>query len=447
MQPVGLVGITGLGVDRPFFRDALEATGITPRIDAREEYKTAPNLFTETSYTDAHREQDATMLAEQFAQFTQGIADGRGLSQDAVQNLLAQGPFEAANAVEAGLIDELKYRDEAYDRIRELAGEEGELLYLGRYLRRAGRLHDQGPRVALIHGSGPLMRGQTRFDPLLGEVSMGAETVSKAFRDAMDDEEVVAIIFRIDSPGGSAIASETILREVNRARENGIPVIVSMGGVAASGGYYVAMGADHIMAQPGTLTGSIGVFAGKPVFTEALWERLGINWESLQTSENAGLWSPLHDVTPNQQEQVAELLDGWYEQFTTNVAEHRGMAPGTAEQWAKGRVFLGEEALDLGLVDSLGGYPDAIDVARELAELDEDEPVEIREFPPPKSLEQMLVELFVGKPPEHSEEPVTSVRSLRDYVERTREMGRMLREMGVVSPGGAYYAPVSPGIK
>ena len=447
VQPGGMLALTGLGVDRPFLGGALDAVGIAPRIDAREEYKTAPNMFTETSYTQEHREQDGAMLVAQFAQFTQGIADGRGLSESAVRNLLAQGPFEAANAVEAGLVDELKYRDEAYDRIRELAGEDGELLYLGRYLRRAGRLHDQGPRVALIHGSGPLMRGQTRFDPLLGEVSMGAETVSKAFRDAMDDEEVVAIIFRIDSPGGSVVGSETIFREVNRAREEGIPVIVSMGGVAASGGYYVAMGADHIMAQPGTLTGSIGVFSGKPVFTEAFWDRLGINWEGLQTSDNAGLWSMLHDVSPEQQERVAELLDGWYDRFTTNVAEHRGMPPGTAADWAKGRVFMGEEAMDLGLVDSIGGYPEAIQTARELAGLAPDEPVEIKEFPPPKSPEQMLMELFIGKPPEHSEEPVTSVRSLRDYVERTREMGRMLREMGVVSPGGAYYAPISPGMR
>lgn len=444
VQPAGLLALTGLGVDRPFLSGALETAGIAARVDAREEYKTAPNVFTETGYTQAHREQDAALLEARFAQFVQGIAGGRALSETAVRELAAQGPFQAASAVEAGLADGLKYRDEAYDRIRELAGEDGELLYLGRYLQRAGRLHDRGPRVALVHASGVLMRGPHGFDPLLGEIRMGAETVSKAFRDAMADDRVVAILFRIDSPGGSVVGSETIHREVNRAREQGIPVIASMGGAAASGGYYVAMGADHIVAQPGTVTGSIGVFTGKPVFTDAFWERLRINWEGLQTSDNAGLWSPLHDVTPAQQERVAGLLDGWYEQFTTNVAEHRGMAPGSVGEWAKGHVFMGEEALELGLVDSIGGYPEAIRVVRELAGLVENEPIEIREFPPPKSMETMLMELFFGKPPEHSEEPVASTRALREYVERTRDMGRVLRELGVVSPGGAYYAPVFP---
>ncbi|MFP4191072.1 MAG: S49 family peptidase [Candidatus Hydrogenedentota bacterium] len=447
VQPGGLVALTGLGVDRPFLSGALETVGIAPRFDTREEYKTAPNMFTEPGYTQAHREQDAAILMAQFAQFTQGISDGRGLSEDAARNLVAHGPFQAATAAEAGLIDGLKYRDEAYDRIRELAGENGELLYLGRYLQRTGRLHDQGPRVALIHASGLLMRGPNGFDPLLGEITMGAETVAKAFRDAMNDDEVAAILFRIDSPGGSVVGSESIHREVNRAREKGIPVIAAMGGVAASGGYYVAMGADHIVAQPATVTGSIGVYTGKPVFTNAFWERLRVNWDGLQTSDNAGLWSPLHDVTSTQQERVAELLDGWYEQFTSNVAEHRGMAPGAAAEWAKGRVFMGEEALDLGLVDSMGGYPEAIRVARELAGLAEDEPIEIKEFPPPKSLDTMLLELFVGKPPEHSEEPAASTRALREYVERTREMGRLLRELGVVSPGGAYYAPVPQAIR
>jgi protease IV len=183
---------------------------------------------------------------------------------------------------------------------------------------------------------------------------MGAETVSKAFRQAVDDAKVSAIIFRIDSPGGSYVASDTIWRETVRAREKGVPVIVSMGNMAGSGGYFVAMAADKIVAQPGTITGSIGVFAGK-MLTSELWEKLGVTWDEIHTSKNATFWTGTHDYTPEQWALFQNFLDQIYEDFTSKVADGRKIPKEKVLEIAKGRIWSGEDALKIGLVDELGG--------------------------------------------------------------------------------------------
>ena len=258
LQPSGDVGLTGLVAESPFVKGTLDKLGIVPRFGARGEFKTAVNMFTERHFTEKHREATARIVASWFGQIVHGISEARKLPEADVRALVDRAPLSAQQALEAHLVDGLAYRDEVYAKL-EGGGEKPTRLPLLRYLGRAGPPPETGDTVALIHGVGTVQRGKSGIDPLSGDVSMGSETVSAAFRSAVDDADVKAILFRIDSPGGSYVASDTIWREVSRARAAGKPVVVSMGNVAASGGYFVAMPADRIVAQPGTITGSIGV--------------------------------------------------------------------------------------------------------------------------------------------------------------------------------------------
>ncbi|HEX8821537.1 MAG TPA: S49 family peptidase, partial [Archangium sp.] len=276
LQPSGDLSLLGPAIETPFARDALAKLGVKPRIGKRHEYKNAANTYTEQTYTPEHREATERFLTSLFGQMVKGVAEGRKLSEDEVKAAIDAAPLLGKQAVDAKLVDGLLYRDEVYAKVKQEAGEGARLLFLDKYLERAGRPNTKGPTVALIYGAGGISRGQSQTNPMSGEVTMGSETVAAAFRKAVEDSRVKAIVFRVDSPGGSYVASDTVRREVQRAREKGKPVIVSMGTYAASGGYFVAMDADKIVAQPGTLTGSIGVYGGKMVTAE-FWEKLGVN--------------------------------------------------------------------------------------------------------------------------------------------------------------------------
>ncbi|MCE2487394.1 MAG: S49 family peptidase, partial [Desulfurellaceae bacterium] len=263
IQPSGGVGLTGLMFESVFFQGTLEKLGIEPRFGVRGKYKNAVNLYTQRQYTPPHKEAVQGLMESQFGQLVDGIAESRSLDQDTVRALMSSGPFLAQDALQAKLVDGLAYRDEVHQTLAERIGQEAERLSLFIYLDRAGRPHTEGDTIALIYGVGTVQSGKTSFDPVFGGPVMGADTVSAAFRRAIDDTEVRAIVFRVDSRGGSPLASDTIWRETMRAKQAGKPVIVSMGNVAGSGGYFVAMAADKIVAQPGTITGSIGVFGQK----------------------------------------------------------------------------------------------------------------------------------------------------------------------------------------
>ena len=261
LQPTGCLGLTGLIMEQPFLRGALDKLGVTPRLDRREEYKNAVNTFTEHGYTEPHRESVQQIMESVFSQIVEGIADARDLSEEQVRGLVDKGPLLAQEALDAGLVDGLLYRDEVYEQVKKGAGGATPITSGSTWRGQAGP-HAKGAAVALIYGVGPVMRGASGYSPAFGP-TMGSDTVTAAFRTAIKDNNVKAIIFRVDSPGGSAVASDTIWRETVRAREAGKPVIVSMGNLAGSGGYFVAMAADKIVAQPGTLTGSIGRFRGE----------------------------------------------------------------------------------------------------------------------------------------------------------------------------------------
>ena len=423
LQQSGDVNLTGLRLESPFVRGTLGKLGLEPRFDHRYEYKSAKNALTETEYTEAHREVSQALLDSFHDVMTADLAAGRGMAAEEIEGLMAGGPFFGREAVEAGLVDQLAYRDEAYDAIREAAGEEAELLYLGAYLKRAGRPHKKGETVALIYGVGNVVRGDQEFSPMSGATNLTSGRVSAAFRAAIDDEDVRAIVFRVDSGGGSYVASDTIYRETLRAKQAGKPVIVTMGNVAGSGGYFVAMAADKIVAQPSTITGSIGVLGGK-FLSQEMWSKVGLSWDWVESSDNGSMWTGLEDYSEEEWARFQAWLDRVYEDFTTKVAEGRGLPLDTVRQIAKGRVWTGAQAKEIGLIDEVGGLDVALRLAREAAGLEPDADIRLRLFPRPKSPLQSLLD----EGPASSEATTALVRAL----EEVRPALRLARRLGLI---------------
>ena len=392
LQPSGDVGLTGLATEQPFIKGTLDLLGIGVQMDHRHEYKNAMNLFTETGFTDAHREASEAFVESMTEQMVLGIAQARRTTPEAVRDIIDRGPFLALSAQTEGLVDRLAYWDEVRDLVKNEYGIDAEWLDMGDYLKRIDeKPFSEGPKVALIYGVGPVHRGKSDYDPLSASVTMGASTLTSAFRSAVNDKDVHAILFRIDSPGGSYVASDAIWREVARARKADKPVIVSMGGVAASGGYFVAMNADKIVAQPGTITGSIGVLAGKFVTTE-FWKRLGMTWDTAQVGENALIWGTGAEFTTEQWGKLQASLDRIYDDFTAKVAEGRNMSQADVHAVAKGRIWTGEDARARGLVDELGGMKTAMRLIREALELEADASLNLVLFPKEKTLIEQVVE-------------------------------------------------------
>lgn len=448
LQPSGDVGLTGLIAESPFLRGTLEKLDIIPRLDHRREYKTAMNLFTEREYTAPHQEEIQRVLESHFGQIVQGIVETRGLSEPEVQALINRGPFLGEEAKEVKLVDAVGYLDEVYTKLEERVGRDAQFLSLSTYLSRAGRPHSEGEAtIALIYGVGAIQRGKGGYDPLFGSI-MGSSSITSAFRMAIKDNKVKAILFRIESPGGSYVASDAIWRETIRAQKAGKPVIVSMGNVAASGGYFVAMAADKIVAHPATLTGSIGVIGGK-MLTKKFWEKLGVSWDELHTSDNATMWTGLQDYTPAEWERFQAWLDRVYTDFLEKVAAGRGLPIERVREIAKGRVWTGEDAKKLGLVDELGGFSVALRLAKEAAGIPPTAAVHLKRYPPPKSTFQILLERLVGEQTESEEEPITTT-TLAPILHMIRSLFPLLFAFGGNEPGalimslGEFYYTYMP---
>ena len=396
LQPMGNVGLTGLYTEIPFFKGTLDLLGVAPQLDHREEFKTAMNSLTETKMTPPHREEVDALLASISGQIIHGIAENRKLSEDEVRAAIDRGPLLADEAHDAKLVDRLGYRDEAIVHARSRAGSGAELTGLTTYLDRAGRPHREGATIALIYGSGLIQRAASSTNPLTESNVMAANKIARAFHAAVRDPAVRAILFRVDSPGGSVVASETIWREVVFARERGKPVIVSMGDVAGSGGYYVAAPADKIVAEPATLTGSIGVLAGKLVVSD-LFQKLGLSTDSAQIGTNAAMFSSTSDFSARAHSRLEAFLDDTYKGFKNHVASGRHMTEEAVEAVAKGRVWSGEDAQAHGLVDELGGTAVALQLAKEAAKLAPDAAVKLTVFPPEKEAFEIIVDRLLGK--------------------------------------------------
>ena len=397
LQPSGDVCLNGLVAESPFVRSALDKLGVKPEFGQRYEFKNAMNTFTETKFTDAHREATSKLVSSLFGQMVRGIAEGRKLTEDEVRALVDRGPFLGPEALEARLVDGLAYRDEVLEKLKKKGGADAKLFGLSAYLKKEGRPHESGKRtIALVYGVGGVARGKSSGNPITGGQTMGSETVAKAIRTAVEDRDIAAIVFRVSSPGGSYVASDTIWREVVLARKAGKPVIVSMGDVAASGGYFVAIPADRIVAQPGTITGSIGVLGGKMV-TSAMWEKVGLTFDQVELGANANMWNASKSFTPAEWERFNAWLDRVYTDFTSKVAEGRKLPKERVLEIAKGRVWSGEDAKEIGLVDALGGYPVALKLAKEAAKIPAGEAVKVAVYPREKKPFEALAEKLSGE--------------------------------------------------
>src|SRR5580700_2326011 len=382
LQPSGALGLTGVAVEQLFLHDALAKVGIGFQSAKRYEYKTAADNLTERGFTGPAREAAERLAVSVVEQISAAIAERRGKTIEDARALLDRGPFLAADALAEGLVDELGYRDEVYKAVRKEAGKGAILQYVGRYQRmhalaqRARRLPKPRERfVAVVYASGPIRQGRSSRGPL-GGGAMGSDTVAAALRSARSDERVRAVLLRVNSPGGSAVASDTIWREVVRIRAAGKPVVVSMSDVAASGGYYIAMAADVIVAQPGTITGSIGVIMGKPVLEEALG-RAGITTDSVAEGARATMFAPTHPFTQDEWDRINACLVLIYPDFTEKVASGRRMTVEQVDGIARGRVWTGADAAQNGLVDELGGMAAATEIARRRAGLPADAPLRV----------------------------------------------------------------------
>lgn len=376
LQPSGDFGVTGVSVEAMFVRDALDKLGVDPQLAKRKEYKTAADMFVERGFTGPGREMSERLAASAYEQIVDGIAAARDLPSERVRELVDSAPLSAQQALEAGLVDRLGYRADVYDELRSRSGDFDAKL-VERYSPRRG-MSDLTPQrtkpaVAVIQISGGISLGRNGGNsPGPGGNGVGSDSVGAALRAAREDDQVRAVVLRVDSPGGSYAASDAIRDEVLRVRGTGRPVIASMGGVAASGGYYVSMPADVIVAQPGTITGSIGVLAGKSVLRET-FGKIGIAREAVAEGRNARMYSTQDGFTDEQWARLDEILDRIYADFVGKAAQDRSMPFDELEKIARGRVWTGADARAHGLVDELGGLDRAIDLACDKAGLTRDD--------------------------------------------------------------------------
>lgn len=387
LMPAGQLDITGMATYELFFRGALDKLGVFPDLLHIGDYKTASNTFTEKGFTPAHREASQALNRDWFDAMVAAVAEGRKITLDEARQKLGAGPYLAAEAKAAGLVDELSYRDQ----LDGASPIQGTRPFDGLDYARAvgaGATWSSGPKVAVLYATGTIASGKSSVDG----ATLGSDTFSDWVRRMRIDPSVRAIVVRVDSPGGSAVASEVMWRELMLARE-AKPVIVSMGDVAASGGYYIAVPGHAIVAEPGTITGSIGVVTGKYVLGGSL-DKLGIGFDSVTDGGNAEFYSPFRPFSASERTKLEEQMRATYELFLSRVAEGRGRPVTEIHAVAQGRVWSGTQAKKLGLIDELGGMDVAIRLAKERAKIGADQPVNLVVFPPKRSIYEVIANPF-----------------------------------------------------
>ena len=395
LQASTSIATSGLYSQSEFFGGVFEKVDAEPQFFRHGDYKNAVNTYTETGFTETHREATTSYLTSIFDETIANIAADRGVERSELLNALDSAPLSATEALNAQLVDKLGYFEDVKKYVAEKAGSEDTVFKPIKDYRPKG--HYSAPKIALIEGQGTILPGTSGGDGIFtANTNIGGETLAEAFDKAAEDKDVKAILFRVSTGGGSAAASDQIMAAVNRAKAAGKPVVVSMGAYAASGGYYVAAPADLIVAMPQTLTGSIGIFGGK-IALEDTFAKVGYNIDSIRIGgPYAGAYNVDEPFTPEQSERYAEDILRMYEEFLRIVAEGRGMSVEEVRAVAEGRVWTGQQAIERGLVDRLGGYDVALLAAKELAGIDADADVQIDRFPRPKSREELFNELFSG---------------------------------------------------
>jgi protease-4 len=435
LQPSGGFTVLGLAVETPFLRGGLDKLGIKVEGGKRWEYKSAPDSFTETGYTPAARENLQRLIDGLYGQFIDDVARERRLEPARLRQLIATAPFEAARAKQEGLVDRIGYRADAMDEVWKRAGTTREMIELQDYASDDKRPRSSGDVIALVRATGTITSGSGEGGLLGDDAQATAEDVVDALDSAANSKEVKAIVLRIDSPGGTYPAADAMADGVARARAAGKPVIVSMGDVAASGGYLAAVRADAIVAQPATITGSIGVFGIWPVATELL-DTLGVRMQRLGTGGNAGMYSTFQSPTPQQKQAIGRELDVIYADFARQVGEARKLDAGRLDAAARGRVFTGVDARRAGLVDELGGLQLALDLAKSKAGIDEGRSIRIRRFPAEGDRWQKIVDRVMR---------LAGVDAKGPTIRAPREVREALARFGIAGhPGNVRLPPLPP---
>lgn len=383
LHPEGILIINGIGGYIPFVKNALDKLGIEFEVEHAGEYKTYYHMFTEDHLTPWHREMLESIYGCLFSHYIQEVAQSRGKNQEEIKYLIDHGFFQGESAKEAGLVDELMYEDEFQEFLRQ-GKEKINRISHNQYLKiKASSLGlNKGKRIALIYGMGTIYSGEGYSQ------MMGSTTIASWIRKVRKDKSIAAVVFRVDSPGGSSVASDIIWREVALTKKEK-PIVVSMSDLAGSGGYQIAIGANKIVAHPQTLTGSIGVVFAK-VNMEELYSKLGITAENVKFGKKADMFSTFRKATPEERKLLQKEITRFYDQFITKVANGRSLPKEEVRKIAKGRVWTGKHAVELGLVDELGGLSKAIDIAKEMAGIPVKDPVKLVVWPKKVSFFEML---------------------------------------------------------
>jgi protease-4 len=382
--PSAILDVSGLAAEITFLRGSLDKLGVQAQFEGVGKYKNAPNQFTETGFTAPHREQMEAMLDSLFDEYLTAIAKGRKRTPEQARALIDGGPYDAQEAKNAGLVDELRYRDQIEQELKDASRTTPT-----RYLRGARPFFDTRPKIAVVYAVGDIIPGASQRGPFGGEYA-GADTVAAAFRQAREDSSIRAVVFRVDSPGGFGPAADVMWREVAVTKRKK-PVIVSMGDYAASGGYYVSMGADYVLAQPGTLTGSIGVFSGK-FNLRGFYDKVGLKKELLARGKNALIYTEYRAWNDAERTRVQAMNAAFYADFVKRASEGRKKSFEQIDDVAQGRVWTGAEALQHGLIDKLGGFGDAVEVAMQRAGIAKGQDVALLVLPARKGLLETLME-------------------------------------------------------
>jgi protease IV len=389
LPPSGDIYINGFAAEVTFFRGSLDKLGVEPEVIAIGKYKNAPDQFLRKEMSEAHSEVMNSIIDEYYNRFVNGIAESRKKSPEDVKAMIDDAPYHAPQAKQLGLIDEAAYRDQVYDELKNRLGYKPD----DKIRTVSGASYKEissdslglnnGERVAVVYASGAINTGRSSRSTFGGE-SLGSDTLVKAINDAAEDKSIKAIVLRVDSPGGSALASDLMWHAIENAKAKK-PVVVSMADVAASGGYYIACNADKIVAEPSTLTGSIGVFMGKPVM-KGFYDWLGISNQYVMRGKNAGIFRESEKWTPEERAKMEDQTNKIYwDDFVPKVAKGRGKTNEDVHTIAQGRVWTGAQGKERGLVDEIGGLEKSIEIAKELAKLPADKDVRRVVFPEPRS--------------------------------------------------------------
>ncbi|HEV7475842.1 MAG TPA: signal peptide peptidase SppA [Pyrinomonadaceae bacterium] len=395
LAPPGELFINGLAADVMFFRGSLDKLGVYPDIFQIGKYKSVGDTFTRKDMSDAHREFMNSLLDDLFNRYVEGIAKARGKSADEVRAIIDDAPYGAEKAKEVGLVDGVTYRDELEKELKTKLGyKDSDTLPLVKSsdyseVEPESLGLDEGERIAVIYATGDIGSGESENSPS-GSQSIGSDTLSKAINDARDDKTIKAIVIRVDSPGGSGLASDIIWHAVAAAKEKK-PVVISMSDVAASGGYYIACSASKIVAQPSTITGSIGVVAGKPVM-KGFYDWIGLSNEYILRGKNAGMFRETEKFTPEERTKFEDWIKTtYYNDFVPKVAQGRNKDAAFIDSVGQGRVWTGFQGKERGLVDEFGGLDRAVEIAQELAKIPKDKGVHRVILPYPRTIIQELL--------------------------------------------------------